>query len=135
MKHKKTPPFQLSLKQLAEDLRANSPLVYLVTALTGGDGRRRSTVQRVMTGLDIGEYDIERDAWVLDRDKAFRYLVSCYALECTFETVEYLAATTQVLTEPGFREQVFSHFTLFKPEPGTLADVFMREEKPVKRPA
>lgn len=73
MKRKKT-PFQLNLRQLAKDLRENKPLIYPVTFLTGGDGRRRSTVQRVMQGLDLGEYHVETDTWMLDPDKAVLYL-------------------------------------------------------------
>lgn len=113
MKHKKTAPFQLNLKQLAKDLRENQPLIYPVTTLTGGDGRRRSTVQREMTKLGLGEYDIERDAWVLEKDKVLDHLATRYASECTVEMVKYLAVFHAA--DPEFREQVLSHFAL-RPE-------------------
>jgi hypothetical protein len=109
MKHKKT-PFQLDLRQLAKDLRANLFLIYPVTTLTGGDGRRRSTVQREMTKLGLGEYDIERDAWVLDRSKVLEHLAADYASECGTETVKHLAVVQ--VHQRAFREQVLSHFAL-----------------------
>lgn len=119
-------PFELDLRQIAVHLLEDHPLVYALSELPGGAGCRRSIVQRTMTDSGLGTYDAEKDVWVLDRDQMLGHLAVCYASERAAETMEFLAAT-HIILEPTFREQVLSHFAL-RPEKGTLADVFTREE-------
>jgi len=103
----KKPPFTLDPSMLADDLLlGRSSLVYPTAILTERDARRRSVVHRTMTALGLGEYNVDRDEWTLDRDKVLTYLAQQYSEGKPQETLASLAS----MHEPELREQILAHF-------------------------
>lgn len=103
----KKPPFALDPHMLADDLLlGRSSLVYPTAILTDRDARRRSVVHRTMTALGLGEYNVDRDEWTLDKTKVLTYLAQQYSEAKPRETLAHLAS----LHEPDLREQILAHF-------------------------